>query len=244
MCQLCTIKTLASTHRWPKPLEPHQADIAFLVDAAHEEFIKYDAERTKDKKARTALEAAMTLSIPAPPLLPSIEVKSSEPSPKNCSAEQAVELATKFRDRDYPEYIALYNTVKPPAATAQQHQAVAQQLPTRFTHLEATKKAISTAAAKLHSNEAPASLQDLLCTLSHELDVLESDREKWWTSPEKRRLRQQLEQDCNQRKLSDLHKINNGAAERVEAMVAKLGAFVKWSIGLRGGVEELMGGVD
>lgn len=54
----------------------------------------------------------------------------------------------------------------------------------------------------------PDSLLELLRLLSHQLDVLEADREAWWTSPEKRALRQRLEHECDQRKLSDLHKIS------------------------------------
>lgn len=54
----------------------------------------------------------------------------------------------------------------------------------------------------------PESLLELLCLLSRQFDVLESDREAWWTSPEKRQMRQKLEYECDQKKLSDLHKIS------------------------------------
>jgi hypothetical protein len=42
--------------------------------------------------------------------------------------------------------------------------------------------------------------------------------------------------------LTELHKINNSAVDRIEGMEAKLGGFVRWSFGLEGGVEELLGG--
>jgi hypothetical protein len=39
-----------------------------------------------------------------------------------------------------------------------------------------------------------------------------------------------------------LHKINNDVNERIETMSAKLGTFVKWSLGLNGGIWELQKG--
>jgi hypothetical protein len=53
----------------------------------------------------------------------------------------------------------------------------------------------------------------------------------------------QLKDDLSgqsERKLTELHKINNAAVERIEGMEAKLGGFVRWSLGLEGGVEELL----
>lgn len=86
----------------------------------------------------------------------------------------------------------------------------------------------------------PESLLELLKTLAEQLDVLESERETWWTSPEKRALRKRLEDNCDQRKLSDLQKINNTTASSLEALSAKLGGFVRWSLGMKGGVWELV----
>jgi hypothetical protein len=40
--------------------------------------------------------------------------------------------------------------------------------------------------------------------------------------------------------LTELHKINNAAVERIEGMEATLGGFVRWSLGMEGGVEELL----
>lgn len=61
---------------------------------------------------------------------------------------------------------------------------------------------------KSASSPPPDSLLDLLRMLSQQFDVLEADREAWWSSPEKRALRQRLEPEYDQRKLSDLHKIS------------------------------------
>ncbi|KAK4498957.1 hypothetical protein PRZ48_009468 [Zasmidium cellare] len=96
---------------------------------------------------------------------------------------------------------------------------------------------------KLKSNSSssppPESLLEPLRMLSQTFDVLEADREAWWSSPEKRALRQRLERECEQRKLSDLHKINNTATSSIEALSAKLGQFTKWSLGMKGGMWEL-----
>ena len=90
------------------------------------------------------------------------------------------------------------------------------------------------------SLKAYDSLLEILRLLSALLEDIESDREKWWTSPRKREQRKNLEMECDQKKLSELHKINNKVTERIEAMNARLGMFVKWSLGMNGGVWELV----
>ena len=87
------------------------------------------------------------------------------------------------------------------------------------------------------------SLLEALRTLVTLLEQAENDRREWWTSPQKREQRRQLELDGNQRKLSDLHKVNNTTTERIEAMNARLGLFVKWTLGMNGGIWELQEGV-
>lgn len=108
----------------------------------------------------------------------------------------------------------------------------------------------------LPSLPASDSLLDLLRILSRPFDVLEADREAWRASLEKRVLRQRLEKDSDQRKMSDLHKINeylefamgvenaelmtdNTATSSIEALSAKLGQFTKWSLGVKGCMWEL-----
>lgn len=136
MCQVCAIKQLAAKERWPKSVEAHKRDLNFLVDAIHDEYLKYQAKK---------------LNTP--------------------------------------------------------------------------------------STTLPSSLLELLRTLSHQLDVLESDREIWWTSPEKRALRQHPETESDQKRLSELHKINNTTVSSIETLEAKLGQFVRWGLGLNGGIE-------
>lgn len=53
----------------------------------------------------------------------------------------------------------------------------------------------------------PDSLLDVLRLLNAQLDRLEDDRKAWWSSPEKRAMRQRLELEGAQQKLSDLHKV-------------------------------------
>ena len=55
-----------------------------------------------------------------------------------------------------------------------------------------------------------------------------------------KQLKEDLSAVQSERKLMELHKINNAAVERIEGMEAKLGGFVRWSLGLEGGVEELL----
>jgi hypothetical protein len=86
----------------------------------------------------------------------------------------------------------------------------------------------------------PESLLDILRLLSAAIDDLENGREAWWISPEKKAMRRRLDEECSQAKLTELHRINNATAERTEAMQARLGTFVKWTLGLDGGVWELV----
>lgn len=88
--------------------------------------------------------------------------------------------------------------------------------------------------------QASAPVLDFLRLLSALLEQVDADREAWWTSPAKREQRRKLEMECEQKKLSELHKINNKVVEGVEAMNARLGLFVKWSLGMNGGVWELV----
>ena len=143
MCQLCTIKQLATRHRWPNPLEHHKSDVDFLVTSAHDEYTAYKSRTSTDSNKKPTV---------------------------------------------------------------------------------------------------PESLLDILRILATLLEELESDRQKWWTSPEKREQRRRLEEEADQRKLSALHKINNETNERIEAISAKLGLFVKWSLWMNGGVRELREG--
>lgn len=86
----------------------------------------------------------------------------------------------------------------------------------------------------------PHSLLDLCIMLVSQLDALEVDREKWWTSPDSRAKRQRFELEGNQKNLSELHKINNNTIASFESLTAKLGGFVKWGLGMNGGVFELL----
>lgn len=107
---------------------------------------------------------------------------------------------------------------------------------------EAWKKAEGTAAVtNTNTNEERAALLSLLRTLSGTLTSLGHERSAWWRS--KTPLIKQLKEEVSgERKLTELHKINNAAVERIEGMEAKLGVFVRWGLGLEGGVEEHLKG--
>ncbi|KAK3678386.1 hypothetical protein LTR78_001683 [Recurvomyces mirabilis] len=90
-------------------------------------------------------------------------------------------------------------------------------------------------AASTNRESIPEALLEILRLLAAAVESLETDRAKWWATPEKRELRRRLEADCGQKPLTELHKINNTTIERIETMQAKLGRFLKWSLGMDGG---------
>ncbi|KAK4554609.1 hypothetical protein LTR86_008464 [Recurvomyces mirabilis] len=95
-------------------------------------------------------------------------------------------------------------------------------------------------AACTNRESIPEALLEVLRLLAAAVESLETDRAKWWAAPEKRELRRRLEADCDQKRLTELHKINNTTIERIETMQAKLSGFLKWSLGINGGVWELV----
>ncbi|KAI6879908.1 hypothetical protein KC360_g7640 [Hortaea werneckii] len=136
MCQICSIKQIASQDRWPKPLESAVQDINFLIQTIHTD---YEANKSQ------------------------------------CGTKETIQ----------------------------------------------------------------EELLENLRLLSLALEQLDHDREAWWYSPEKKEQRRRLEGEGQDRKLTELQKINNAAATMVEGMHAKLGGFVKWSLGMNGGIWEL-----
>lgn len=149
MCQVCTpISALASSGRWPKPLESSIADLNFLVTCIHSEQEHINRNDEKD---------------------------TSNDDKGICNSCDA--LFSLLRD--------------------------------------------------LHA---------MLTSLDHE-------RAAWWKSkaPMIRQLKEEVS-TTSERKLTELHKINNACTERIEGMEAKLGLYVRWSLGLKGGIEELLKG--
>lgn len=107
-----------------------------------------------------------------------------------------------------------------------------------YTKQESQKQSGSTASKPAQSE----ALLEILRLLAGSLEDVGNDRQKWWSSPEKRDQRRRLEEEHKQQKLGAVHKIINDVNERVEAMNAKLGLFVKWSLGMNGGIWELQEG--
>lgn len=93
---------------------------------------------------------------------------------------------------------------------------------------------------KLTAAPPPESLVELCRTLYHQLDALKDEREKWWSAPESRAKRTRFELNGDQKNLSELHKINNTTSASFESISARFGAFVKWGLGMNGGVFELL----
>ncbi|KAK5690053.1 hypothetical protein LTR97_012537 [Elasticomyces elasticus] len=95
-------------------------------------------------------------------------------------------------------------------------------------------------AACADKTTIPTSLLEVLRLLATSLQELENDRVKWWTDPKKREQRKRLEATCQTESLTKLQKINNTTSDTIEAMSARLGTFVKWSLSMNGGVWDLM----
>lgn len=107
---------------------------------------------------------------------------------------------------------------------------------------EAWKKAeCTTTITNTNTNEERGPLLSLLRTLSGTLTSLGHERSAWWRSKTPM-IKQLKEEVSGERKSTELHKINNSTVERIEGMEAKLGGFVRWGLGLEGGVEELLKG--
>jgi hypothetical protein len=170
MCQICTITTLSTSARWPKPLESCIADLHFLITCVHDQHAAWE----KQQKILTATNTTNTLN------------------PNTAS------LATSYN---------------------------------------------STTATNANTQTKP--LLFLLRTLSASLISLEHERAAWWKS--KTPLIKSLKDEVSgqsEKRLTELHKINNSAISMLEGMEAKLGGFVGWTMGVKGGVEELCRGGD
>jgi hypothetical protein len=169
MCQICTITTLSTSARWPKPLGSSIADLHFLITCVHDQHAAWE----KQQKSLTATDTANTLS------------------PNTTAA-----LTTSYNS-------------------------------TTTTNTQTT------------------TLLSLLRTLSASLTSLEHERAAWWKSktPLIKSLKDEVSGQSVKR-LTELHKINNSAISMLGGMEAKLGGFVRWTMGLKGGVEELCRGGD
>jgi hypothetical protein len=111
--------------------------------------------------------------------------------------------------------------------------------------LTSTSTSSTSATTTTNTNAQTKPLLSLLRTLSASLTSLEHERAAWWKSktPLIKALKDEVSGQSEKR-LTELHKINNSAIERLEGMEAKLGGFVRWTMGVKGGVEELCKGGD
>lgn len=111
-----------------------------------------------------------------------------------------------------------------------------------LTCIHSEQEQIESHDQKNNENSRDALLSSL-CDLSAMLTSLKHERTTWWKSkaPMIKQLKEEVS-GTSERKLTELHKINNACTERIEGMEAKLGLYVRWSLGLKGGVEELLNG--
>jgi hypothetical protein len=59
MCQLCPISTLATSARWPKPLEPSIADLSFLITCIHTQHAAWKKAETSNMDVDNAQRSAL-----------------------------------------------------------------------------------------------------------------------------------------------------------------------------------------
>ncbi|EME79214.1 uncharacterized protein MYCFIDRAFT_199047 [Pseudocercospora fijiensis CIRAD86] len=114
--------------------------------------------------------------------------------------------------------------------------------------VEATKPSLELLVENAHEEHetwkkakasAPSeSLLEVCRLLLTMIETIEEEREKWWTSPEKRAQRQRFELE-DSKKFTELHKINNAITGDVEAMRTRLGSYARWTLDMRGGLEGL-----
>lgn len=69
--------------------------------------------------------------------------------------------------------------------------------------------------------------------------AIEDARKEWWNSEEKRRQRAVWTEKGEEAKLVGLQKVNNKTIEGIEAVRARLGVYVRWSLGFAGGIAEV-----
>lgn len=74
MCQLCSLNTISTSFRWPKPLEPFISDLGLLVTTAHSELSTHKHNSAlpcaADKKPPTTSRPTITITAaPKPSLL-------------------------------------------------------------------------------------------------------------------------------------------------------------------------------
>ena len=77
MCQLCTLSTISTSSRWPKPLEPLISDLSLLITTAHSVLSTHKlnsaAPGTQDKKPPTHSTSITITTAPKPsPLIPTL----------------------------------------------------------------------------------------------------------------------------------------------------------------------------
>jgi len=61
MCQLCPISALATSARWPKPLESSIADLSFLVTCIHTQHVAWKKAEATDTDVDNARGALLSL---------------------------------------------------------------------------------------------------------------------------------------------------------------------------------------
>ncbi len=82
--------------------------------------------------------------------------------------------------------------------------------------------------------QAKASMHTTTQTLEALLEVIECERVEWWNAPATRERRRKWLESGESDKATRLQVVNNRTTEMIREMMAKLGLFCRWSLGVEG----------
>jgi hypothetical protein len=132
-----------------------------------------------------------------------------------------------------PDLTLLVSTAHTTLATHQTTSAAPST--TKDKKISAPSTTITITPAAKHSPLLPT-LRDINTLL----ELLEEERVKWWQSKssERKFWRETYQED----KLTGINVVNNKTVEMIESLMAKLGTFCRWTLGMKDGVEGLEDG--
>ena len=93
----------------------------------------------------------------------------------------------------------------------------------------------STAVDKTRT-KAYEALKDSIQILSLTMDCIEDARSVWWNEPAKKEQRGRLLEEGDSIKLGRMNAVNNACVQMIGDVRGALGRFVRWGMGMNGGV--------
>lgn len=160
-------------------------------------------------------------------LISTITNGSRWPNPTTSSVEDVIFLATTCHEQ--------YSSWQSKARTSQVSPSLSSA-----TFSASVERSTTTPDIKV-SKTAPKTLHEDTCLLVTAVKDLEDQRQSWWAG--KFGMVRKLQDSCHEgdaEKATEIHKINNTTIGKIESVEARAGGFVKWALGIEGGVEALL----